>query len=212
MVKAILFDLDGTLIDSNTAILESFQRAFQKVGLPYPGNVEVASYFGKSLEAIIIEMKLPTNMQEEFRTTFQQAILNSKEIHVFEGIIELLTTLSDANIKMAVVTSKSREGALKAIETLSLSKYFEIITTADDTLRHKPDPTPLLHTCAHLGVKPSQEEAWYIGDTLHDMEAAIEGNLRAIGVTWGTLGQNMHNLSLVTVLEHPNELLTLLEQ
>jgi pyrophosphatase PpaX len=105
----------------------------------------------------------------------------------YPGTLETLDLLASRGVRMGVVTSKGTEATLRGIELFGLADYLSVVVTADDVERHKPDPYPLRFAASALGVE--LEYCVYVGDSPHDMQAAISGDAIAVAALWGAFGE-----------------------
>jgi pyrophosphatase PpaX len=180
----VLFDLDGTVIDSVTLIRESHRHAVRAVlGLELDDDALVVNV-GKPLMEQMHHFS-PERAEDLFHTYRRWNHANTAALlEPYEGIDDLLAALAGAGRQMAIVTSKSRDAVELAWEVLpEVRARFEVVVTADDTRRHKPNPDPLLHALEALGA--GVEGACYVGDAPFDMQAGRAAGLVTIGVTWG---------------------------
>jgi pyrophosphatase PpaX len=180
----VLFDLDGTVVDSVTLIRESHRHAVTTVlGLRLSDDALVVNV-GKPL---MEQMKhfSPERAEELFHTYRAWNHANTAALlRTYDGIDTLLAAFADAGRPLGLVTSKSRDAVDLAFDVLpEVGARFDVIVTADDTPRHKPEPDPLLHALAELGAGPGG--ACYVGDAPFDMQAGHAAGLTTIGVTWG---------------------------
>jgi pyrophosphatase PpaX len=167
MIKAVLFDLDGTLIDTNKLVIESFKHTLRKHKNICPPDCEITKYFGEPLLTTLA--RYDEKNVDELRKTyheFNEAVHDemAKEI---EGAKEVLEELRNLNIKTGVVTSKRRVMAERGLKLFKLFNLLDVLITPEDTEKHKPDPEPVLKACEILGVKP--EEALMVGDSHYDI-------------------------------------------
>jgi pyrophosphatase PpaX len=206
----VLFDLDGTLIDSGSLILSSFQHATRTVlGKVIPDEVLMANVGGHGIQAQMREFDEDladelVRVYREHNATVYRAVL------AFPGIEPVLGRLRDEGRSLGVVTVKARATVDVTFEVLPLGRYFETVVTGDDTERHKPDPEPLLLALERLGVDANG--AAYVGDSPFDIRAAKAAGMVAIAVGWG----GIHPLSRLEaerpdhVVRAPGELLDVL--
>jgi pyrophosphatase PpaX len=182
-LEAVLFDLDGTLIDSIDLILASFRHA-------------TATVLGEALpdELMLRDVGLPLAKQmrdfseehaDELLRVYREhnARVHDELLRSFEGVDETLVWLAGSGYKMGVVTSKMRAMACRGLELLALTEFFDVVVGFDDVTVHKPDPHPLHVAAEALGV--AIETCAYVGDSPHDMAAARASGCVAIGATWG---------------------------
>jgi pyrophosphatase PpaX len=181
--KAVLFDLDGTLIDTLGLILESFrQGALDVLGREVSGE-QVRSLIGIPL--IEQARSLAPDHVEELMAAYRQrnVELHDSMIRYFEGTREMLEALKVEDRRLAVVTSKRNGPALEGLASFDLQGYFEFISGLEETEKHKPDPEPLLVAARRLGLPIT--ECIYVGDSIYDMRAARAAGTTAVGVLWG---------------------------
>lgn len=210
MYQAVLFDLDGTLINSNAAILSCFQRVLAELQLKNPGDEVISAEFGKPLEYFIEYLHIPTEKIDAFVDGVQSCVHNISAQY-FSGVPELLQQLHAAHVPLAIITSKARKATLLNIKQLHLDKYFAVILSAQDVEHPKPAPDPLLKAINLLGLMPNHAIA-YVGDTINDMLAAKAAGISAVGVGWG-----LHHVKLLaesnyyvkTIEELQNHLLSI---
>lgn len=183
-MKACFFDLDGTLIDSIELIVRCFQHTVKThLGISITRET-VLSKIGMPLRPLLEAMSPGKGslLTETYRE--MQYKLHDELVRPCAGIPELLAVLSKQDLHIGIVTSKARGGTKKALDLFGdLSSIFKTIITVDDCEKHKPEPDPLLKAAKIAGCLP--KEAYYIGDTHFDMQAALAASMTPIGVTWG---------------------------
>jgi len=167
MIKGIFFDLDGTLINTNTLIINSFKYIFKEHLNLDVKDEEIVQYFGEPLNYTISKY---SSDNVEFLT--KKYVEYSLSIHddltkEFYGVKEGLIKLKEAGYKLAVVTSKRRNTALKGLKLFDLEKYFDLIISPEDTEKHKPCGEPVLKACEVLKIKP--QEIIMVGDSHNDI-------------------------------------------
>jgi pyrophosphatase PpaX len=182
----VLFDLDGTLIDSGAMILSSFRHATRTVlreELPEE-QLRAAVGLGAGL----------TEQMTHFGAEHVDALVRAyrdhnaplhEELAGCDGVLELLPRLKAGGRRLGVVTAKRRVTVELAFGVLPLERWLDVVVAAEDTERHKPDPQPILLALERLGASP--EDAAYVGDSPFDVQAAKAAGVRAIAVTWGGL-------------------------
>ncbi|PKN64480.1 MAG: hypothetical protein CVU57_14690 [Deltaproteobacteria bacterium HGW-Deltaproteobacteria-15] len=192
-IRAVIFDLDGTLIDTKEIFFLVIETAFERLRLPAvsrPTLVEAAAEGGFDWDRILPEAF--AGRKEEVVHRIQAAIeeisppLFLERNCLIEGAEELLRTLSAANLALGVVTStKARHMSLKLgpIKKAGVEKLFQAVVTADDAERQKPAPDPLLECARRLGTAPGQ--CLYVGDMRMDIRAGKSAGMRTIGVLTG---------------------------
>ncbi len=179
----VLFDLDGTVVDSGAIILASMRHAAKEVlGLEPPDHELMATVGGPGLEAQM--HALAPDRVEELVTVYRA---HNEPLHdelvCCAGMDDVLVRLKDEGRRLGIVTAKRRATAELAFASVPLGHLFEVIVGGDETERHKPDPEPLLLALERLGVEAT--EAAYVGDSPFDVRAARAAGVHAIAVTWG---------------------------
>jgi pyrophosphatase PpaX len=184
MRRVVLFDLDGTLIDSGSIILASMRHASLTVLGIEPDEEKVrAAIGGPGLFAQMTELA-PDRVDElvEVYRVHNEAL--HETLDAFDDVLELLPVLRGQGRRLGIVTAKRRATVQLAFERFpTLEQLVDVLVTADDTERHKPDPEPLLEALDRLGARP--EDAAYVGDSPFDIAAARAAGMRAVAVGWG---------------------------
>lgn len=182
---AILFDLDGTLIDSIELILASMRYAFTKCARPVPLDAEWLTGVGTPLPTMFRKYVGQEADVAELIAAYRehQLIHHDALVRCYDEIADTLHVLSGAGHPLAVVTSKSEALARRGLEHGGILGYFEVIVGFDATTRHKPHPEPVLTALGRLGYEPS--EAAFVGDSVHDVEAGNAAGVVTVAALWG---------------------------
>ena len=181
--ETVLFDLDGTLIDSGAAILASFHHATQTVlGRRYEDDVIMASVGGHGIrrQMAAFDEERVDDLIAAYRAHNMELY---GDIRLFPGIEPVLERLRDSGRRLGIVTVKSRVTVDLTFELLPLGEYFEVVVNGDDVTEHKPHPAGLELALERLGADAGT--AAYVGDSPFDLQAAKAAGMGAIGVTWG---------------------------
>jgi pyrophosphatase PpaX len=179
----VLFDFDGTIVDSGAIILASFRHASREVlGEEVPDLQVRAMLGGASLHEQMAAIA-PTRVEELVAAYRLHNAGLHDELECCTGMLDVLDRLHAEGRRLGIVTAKRHETVELAFARLPLRDYFEVIVGADDTERHKPDPEPILFALERL--RASAEDAAYVGDSPFDVGAARAAGVHAIGVTWG---------------------------
>jgi pyrophosphatase PpaX len=208
--RTVLFDLDGTLIDSGAMILASFRHATRTVLAREIPDAELAALVGGS------------NIHEQMRTidaTRVGELVDAyrahntplhAELQSFAGIEPVLDELRAEGRRLAIVTAKRRKTVDLAFAVLPLERYFDAVVTSESTARHKPHPDPVLAALELLGSRP--EEAAFVGDSPYDVGAAKAAGVFAVAVSWGRIHPEERLLAAGAdiVVHSPEELLDVL--
>jgi pyrophosphatase PpaX len=179
----VLFDLDGTVIDSGAIILASMRHAAKEVlGAEPSDELLMAAVGGPGLEAQM--HALAPDRVEELVIVYRAHNEPLHEDLLFcAGVDDVLIRLKEDGHRLGIVTAKRRATVDLAFAVLPLRDLFETVVGGDETERHKPDPQPLLIAAERLGVDPS--ECAYVGDSPFDIRAAKAAGMLAVAVTWG---------------------------
>jgi phosphoglycolate phosphatase len=181
----IVFDWDGTLIDSAGAIAACIQDAAREMGLPVPDRERARHVIGLGLHASLRHAvpDLPEERAMEFVACYRRHFLAREEgMQLFPGIVELLDALRDRGHALAVATGKSRRGLERALDASALRPYFVSTRCADESTP-KPDPAMLHELLRELDTPPAR--ALMIGDTSHDLQMASAAGVDAVAVGYG---------------------------
>ncbi len=209
--RVVLFDLDGTLIDSIPLILSSMKHAFE--GHPNaPGVAEWVALIGTPLDAMIRRWAVDEADVERLKERYKvhQWAHHDAMVHAFPGVPEVLDLLSARGVRMAVVTSKLEPSARRSLDFLGLTRHFELVVGLEATGRHKPDPAPVLHAIERLGARP--EEAAFVGDSPHDVLAGNAAGVATVATLWGPFSrEELARARPRAWAETPGKLLQVLE-
>jgi phosphoglycolate phosphatase len=181
----IVFDWDGTIVDSTAMIALSIQKAAADLGLTVPTLEQASHVIGLGLHDALARAvpELTAARIEEFSARYRfHWFAREHEIVLFEGVREMLVELAERGLPLAVATGKSRRGLARAFDQTGLGELFEASRCADET-HPKPHPAMLLELADELAVEPTR--IVMIGDTTHDLEMASAAGAAGIGVTYG---------------------------
>ena len=179
----VLFDLDGTLIDSGAMILASFRHATRTVlAREIPDEELVAATGGATIHDQMRSFDRE-RVDELVRVYREHNEPLHDELVAFEGVEELLARLHAEGRTLAVVTAKRRRTVDLAFRVLPIERYFAAVVTSDDVARPKPDPEPVRVALARLGAQP--DAAAFVGDSPFDVAAGKAAGVFTLGVSWG---------------------------
>lgn len=206
-----LFDLDGTLIDSNAHVIDCFQIAWQKVyGHPLPVD-KITATFGIPLEKAIRSMA-PEEADTLLKIYRQASFLRGQsDITAIPGAKSTLQALKNAGATTAIVTSKKKINAYKSLDALGLSPLIDVFIGPEDSTLHKPDPTPVY--LALEKTRAQANKALMIGDSPHDIEAGRQAAIDTCGVTFAACGAEViANAHPTWQIDQLSELLKFIDQ
>ena len=209
---AVLFDLDGTLIDSIELILTSMHHAFRRHGGAAPPDTEWLEGVGIPLRTMFSRYV----REHEIDTLIgfyreHQMEHHDRLVSCYADVPATLQRLRDDGYPMAVVTSKSDWLAQRGLEHVGVAHLFDTIVGCDSCSRHKPHPEPVLTALTRLGSSP--HEAVFIGDSVHDVEAGNAAGVTTIAALWGPFSKaQLEPAQPDAFLERISELPALLER
>ncbi len=182
----ILFDLDGTVIDSTEPIITSFQHAFITMENEPPSRERIVSQIGHPLDLMFQNMQVPQSRVWDFVATYKEKY---KEIS-FEGtfLLEGVKEALDSAAKFAtlgVVTTKTSRYSSELLEYLGVLDYFKVLIGREDVINPKPHPEPILKAIEAISPDCDKSKIWMIGDTLMDIESAKAAGVNHVAVTTG---------------------------
>ncbi|WP_137597261.1 HAD family hydrolase [Paucilactobacillus kaifaensis] len=209
-MKNFIFDVDGTLIDTFNMYVPALKQALESHGYKTTES-ELSQSFGISGDDALRKIGILDDQLRRiiFDEWAQLSVKNIDRVTVYPGIESTLHKLKVlAQVKLVVVTSKTRRDYDEGFKTrYTIGSMFDEYVTADDTIKHKPDPEPILAGLDKVDATP--EESMYIGDTIFDMTAAHEAGIKFGAALWGTTQKNQLN-GADFLLTSPSDLLKLI--
>jgi len=182
MFRAVIFDFDGTIVDSYEAHLESFRKALSKFGLAVDDE-EIYRRFGKPARQILFEV-LPqqarSHIDELVKEKRIQFIETSRQVRVFDGVEETLRYLKEKGIATALATSADRPSVMRVLSRFGLEEYFDVILSAEDVKAAKPNPDIFIRAAEGLNV--GVQECLVVGDSAFDVMAAKEAGIKTVAI------------------------------
>jgi pyrophosphatase PpaX len=179
----VLFDLDGTLVDSAAAILGSFHHATETVLRRRFPDDEILSRVGGTNLAHQMALLDPDRVDELVRVYRAHNDPQYSELACFEGVLDVLQQLKVEGRRLGIVSAKRRPTVERVVRSAGMGEYFDVVVGSDDTQRHKPDPEPVLKALEVLEAGP--DEAAYVGDSPFDVAAARAAGVFAVAIGWG---------------------------
>jgi pyrophosphatase PpaX len=204
----VLFDLDGTVVDSGGIILASMRHATKTVlAREIPDGELMAAVGGPGLEAQMHALA-PGHVEELVRVYREHNEPLHEGLECCAGMDEVLVALKEQGRRLGLVSAKRRSTVELAFAQVPLAHLFDVVVGGDESARQKPAPDPLLLALGRLNADPA--DAAYVGDSPYDMAAARAGGLYAVGVSWGRIHDRGALAEADVVVDDPEELLAVL--
>lgn len=180
---AVLYDFDGTLVDTVPMILSCFHKAFMEVTGHTEDEAFLLSTIGLPLAYAFsgYEPAVRESLYEEYQK--ENTRLLSTSVHVFDGVMDGLGLLRTMGVRQGVVTSKKRETALFSMRQFDMDSFFEVLITREDTEIHKPNPEPIFLAMRKLEIS-DVSRVLYVGDSVHDLRCAGNAGVDSAAVNW----------------------------
>ena len=195
--KLIVFDLDGTLIDSAPDLVEAVNFALTQLDKPTHSQATIQQWIGNGADVLVKRAllnnwhvgEIPDDFEVAFEL-FKNYYAEHDWVHsrLYDGVLETLQTLKNDGFKLACVTNKTARFTNPLMETAGLAPYFDFIASGDTFAEMKPNPLPLLETAKLFAIAP--ENAWMIGDSINDISAGKRAGFKTIAVSYGYAGQH----------------------
>jgi len=186
-INTLLFDLDGTLINTNELIIESFLHTLHSYYPDQYKREDVLPFIGPTLYDTFTSIN--PEKTEEMVKVYRQFNHEQHDTLVteYETVFETIKTLKEHGFKLGIVTTKIRDTVNMGLKLTKLDQFFDVVVTLDDVENAKPHPEPVLNALAQLDSKP--EEAIMVGDNHHDVEAGKNAGTKTAGVSWSIKGR-----------------------
>jgi phosphoglycolate phosphatase len=190
--EMILFDLDGTLVDSVPDLAWSIDNMMRSIGRPPCGEAKIRTWIGNGIRRLVkraltgdMNAEPEPGLYEKAFAIFSDIYLNNacRRTTFYEGAEDCLFYLKENQYSLGCITNKAEKYTHIVLSTLGIDNHFGIIICGDTLPRKKPDPLPLLHAADYFGVSP--ENSLMVGDTFSDMEAARAAGFKSLAVTYG---------------------------
>ena len=184
-VRTVLFDLDGTLLDSVDLIVDSYHHTLAAHSLPPMSRDEILAGLGTTLYAVFGRITDDTATVAAWVATYREYNLayHDTRVRAYPGTAEMVRRIQKAGFQLGLVTSKNRIGAQRGLTLMGLDDTMEVIVGADDVVKPKPDPEPVLLALETLGASP--DSTLFVGDSHHDIFSGRAAGTLTAGVTWG---------------------------
>ena len=209
-IKAVLLDLDGTLLDTVPDLADAANAMLAELDLPALPQEQIRDYVGKGIPNLVL--RCLAQARQEGDEAFVRALpvfkrhyaaVNGRKTRVYPGVLAGLDAMRRAGLKLACVTNKAAAFTEPLLDTMGLTRYLDMIVSGDTLAEKKPHPLPFLHICASFGIEP--REALVIGDSRNDVAGARAAGCPVFCVPYGySEGEDVRNLdcdAIVATLE-----------
>ncbi|MBQ9930945.1 MAG: HAD-IA family hydrolase [Firmicutes bacterium] len=182
-ITTVVFDFDGTIMNTTDVILGSWQHTFMTLEGRERPEADILPTLGEPLHLTMSKFFPDKDVEEcvEIYRSYHRDNFGPR-ITLFPGVKDLLAELKARGLKVGLATSRLHATTVEGLEKYELAEYFDYVLTANDTDKHKPDPTPLLMTLEKLGSTP--EESLMVGDTVFDFLCARNAGVKFVLVGW----------------------------
>ncbi|KMJ58958.1 pyrophosphatase [Bacillus sp. LL01] len=207
-INTVLFDLDGTLIDTNNLIIESFLHTLDHYYPEQYGREEVLTFLGPPLYDTFV--KMDETKVDEMITHYRDFNMSKHDelVTEFEGVYETVKLLHEKGLKLGIVTTKMRQTVVMGLKLTGLDQFFDVVVCLDDVTNAKPDPEPIHLALQQLGSTP--DEAIMVGDNYHDILAGKNAGTKTAAVSWTIKGvEYLQSFDPDYMLTHMEDLLPL---
>ncbi|HEX5387420.1 MAG TPA: HAD-IA family hydrolase [Gemmatimonadales bacterium] len=211
-IRTVLFDLDGTLIDSIRLILDSYHHTLAEHGLPPRDDREWLKLVGTPLSSQFAEWKDDAGRLEALIATYRAYNLanHDRMVRVYPGVVDAVREIKASGCQTGLVTSKARAGALRGLRLVGLEALMDVLVCCDEVVNPKPHPEPVERAVALLGAAPA--ETVYVGDSIHDMRSGRAAGVRTAAALWGPFGrEHLEAAEPDFWLETPRDLVRLVQ-
>jgi pyrophosphatase PpaX len=188
-LRTVLFDLDGTLIDSIRLILDSYHHTLSQHKLPARSDEDWLKGVGTPLHVQFSEWRELPETLEAMIATYREYNLkhHDRMVTVYPGVLEAVREIKAAGLQTGLVTSKNRQGALRGLNLVGLEALMDVLVCCDEVTNPKPHPEPVEKAVELLGADPST--TLYVGDSVHDMVSGRAAGVKTAAALWGPFGR-----------------------
>lgn len=212
MITTVLFDLDGTLINTNPLIIKSFEETFKEF-LPNENFSEsrIMDFIGPTLKETFdgLLKEKTDEMIEYYRMVNHK--LHDEMVEIYPSVKAGLALLKQQNLKLGIVSSKKSDMVLHGLKYFNIDHYFDLIIGEDNVTKYKPDPEPILK--AMNLIKSRTDEVIFVGDNSHDIEGGRNAGVITCGVAWALRGaEYLKQFAPDYILKDMKDLLTIIKE
>ncbi|MEO8029497.1 MAG: HAD-IA family hydrolase [Gemmatimonadota bacterium] len=190
LFSTVLFDLDGTLIDSLKLIIDSYHHTLREHRLPARDDAYWLRGVGTPLRVQFQDYAEDPALLERLVATYRNYNLanHDRMVTIYPGVAEMMKAVRAAGARTALVTSKNREGAIRGLRLTGLESFLDVLVCADDVARPKPDREPVDQALARLGS--SAADAIFVGDSIHDIHSGHAAGVTTAAALWGPFSRD----------------------
>ncbi|HKM01032.1 MAG TPA: HAD-IA family hydrolase [Sedimentibacter sp.] len=190
MIDTVIFDFDGTLADTNQLVMNSFKHIYCKYHDGKCDDDYILSTFGEPLE-LTLKRDFSGHEFEDVINSYREYQVGRflNEVKLYETVEETIKYLKSKDVKIGIATSRLASSTISALKNFNLDKYFQVVISADDVVKHKPDKEPLIKAINELNSRT--ENTLYVGDSKFDMECAINAQVTPVLVGWQKNSQEL---------------------
>lgn len=214
--QAVIFDLDGTLINSIDDIADAANFSLQKNNYPTHEYSKFKNFVGRGIRNLM-KAALPLNSTDDVIDNCLQDFVSYYRQHCFDktvlydGIADMLDKLTEKNIKMAILSNKSQELTTYIVQKILSRWSFEFVFGASDQIKRKPNPEASLLIASLIGIIP--QSILFVGDSQFDVQTAKAAGMSSVSVTWGFRNKEELKLTQPTFLiDLPKQLVSIIEE
>lgn len=219
-VKAVMIDLDGTLLDTAQDLATAANLMLHELGLPKVDPEIIKTFIGKGVANLVRRTLIESTREEPSGPHFDEALeiyeghygtVLPRDSRPYPGVVEGLEKMQASGFYLACITNKVERFTLPLLKDTGLYRYFGIILSGDSLPKKKPDPMPLLHACKYFGIEPA--EMLLIGDSVNDVQAARAAGCAVFCVPYGyNEGRDVRDLDCDALVESLIEATHLIEK
>lgn len=214
--SAVLFDLDGTLLDTLEDISIAMNHILEERGFPTHQVDDYRYFVGDGLDKLVNKTLPPEKRNDKINLDCQEAFKNYYAVNwrmktkPYEGISEMLDAITAKGVKTAILSNKPHEFTILFVDELLSRWKFDIVFGQREAIPRKPDPSGAIEIAEKLGILPS--DCLFVGDTSIDIKTAIAAGMFPVGVLWGfRQREELESNGAMYIMNHPMEILNLLE-
>lgn len=209
MIKSVLFDFDGTIVDTNNLIIDTLKETVKSFLNRQITEEDIQMVFGRYLED---QMKLLSEIHYKEMVEYYREYYKKNQdniISLFPGIYNILNELKKSSIKIAIVSAKGKNGIFHCVEKFGLQNLIDVIISSNDVINNKPHPEPAFKALSLLDSKPS--EALFVGDSPYDILCGKSAGIKTVLVGWSIFNKANFSSTPDYIIHNPSQLLDIIK-